>query len=47
MAELSDVSNEFIRGEIEEFIERPDERERIVNLFAGIARRHCRRSPPR
>jgi 5-methyltetrahydrofolate--homocysteine methyltransferase len=34
MAELSDISNEFIRQEIEEFIERPNERERITNLFA-------------
>jgi len=34
MAELNDVSNEFIRQEIEEFIERPNERERIINLFA-------------
>jgi 5-methyltetrahydrofolate--homocysteine methyltransferase len=34
MAELGDVSNEFIRGEIDEFIERPEERERITNLFA-------------
>jgi 5-methyltetrahydrofolate--homocysteine methyltransferase len=34
MAELSDISNEFIRQEIEEFIERPNERERIINLFA-------------
>ncbi|MEO7649412.1 MAG: corrinoid protein [Bryobacteraceae bacterium] len=33
MAEISDVSNEFIRQEIDEFIERPDERERIINLF--------------
>jgi len=35
MAELKDVSNDFIRQEIEEFIERPDERARIINLFAG------------
>jgi len=34
MAELSDVTNEFIRQEIAEFIERPNERERIINLFA-------------
>jgi 5-methyltetrahydrofolate--homocysteine methyltransferase len=34
MAELTDVTNEFIRQEIEEFIERPNERERIINLFA-------------
>ena len=35
MAELKDVSNDFIRQEIDEFIERPDERARIINLFAG------------
>jgi len=34
MAELSEVSNEFIRQEIDEFIERPEERARIINLFA-------------
>ncbi len=34
MAELADISNEVIRQEIEEFIERPDERTRTVNLFA-------------
>ena len=34
MAELSDITNEFIRQEIAEFIERPNERERIINLFA-------------
>ena len=34
MANLSDVSNEFVRQEIEEFIERPEERERIINTFA-------------
>jgi 5-methyltetrahydrofolate--homocysteine methyltransferase len=35
MPELSDVQNEFIRAEIEEFVERPDEIERMINLFAG------------
>jgi 5-methyltetrahydrofolate--homocysteine methyltransferase len=35
MAELTDITNEFIRQEIDEFIERPDERARIINLFAG------------
>jgi 5-methyltetrahydrofolate--homocysteine methyltransferase len=35
MAELNDVTNDFIRQEIDEFIERPDERARIINLFAG------------
>jgi 5-methyltetrahydrofolate--homocysteine methyltransferase len=34
MAEPHDISNEVIRQEIEEFITRPDERERISNLFA-------------
>jgi 5-methyltetrahydrofolate--homocysteine methyltransferase len=34
MAELNEVSNEFVRGEIDEFIERPEERARIINLFA-------------
>jgi 5-methyltetrahydrofolate--homocysteine methyltransferase len=35
MSELSDITNDFIRQEIDEFIERPDERARIINLFAG------------
>jgi 5-methyltetrahydrofolate--homocysteine methyltransferase len=35
MAELNDVSNDFIRQEIEEFIERPEERQRIIGLFAN------------
>jgi len=35
MAELKDVSNDFIRQEIDEFIERPDERARIIKLFAS------------
>ena len=34
MAEITDIANEFIRDEIEEFIERPNEIERITNLFA-------------
>jgi methanogenic corrinoid protein MtbC1 len=34
MAEINEVSNEFIRQEIEEFIERPDERQRTISLFA-------------
>src|SRR5579863_3557775 len=33
MAELNDISNDFIRQEIDEFIERPDERARIIGLF--------------
>lgn len=34
MAELNDIANEFIRQEIDEFIERPDERQRTIGLFA-------------
>ena len=34
MAELNEVSNDFVRGEIDEFIERPEERARIIDLFA-------------
>ncbi len=37
MAELFDIQNEFIRNEIEEFIERPEEIERLVNTFAGVS----------
>ena len=35
MAELSDIGNAFIRGEIEEYLERPEEIARNVELFAG------------
>jgi 5-methyltetrahydrofolate--homocysteine methyltransferase len=34
MAELTDIGNEFIRQEIEQYVERPEERERIIHLFA-------------
>jgi 5-methyltetrahydrofolate--homocysteine methyltransferase len=34
MAEISDIENEFIRQEIEEYIERPNERERTITTFA-------------
>jgi 5-methyltetrahydrofolate--homocysteine methyltransferase len=34
MPELSDVGNEFIRGEIEQFVARPDEIERMITLFS-------------
>jgi 5-methyltetrahydrofolate--homocysteine methyltransferase len=34
MAELSDVANDFLREEIDEFIERPDERARLIDQFA-------------
>ena len=36
MAEITDIENEFIVDEIEEFIERPDERERTINTFAQV-----------
>ena len=34
MAELAEIENEFIREEIEEFLERPDEIERTIEIFA-------------
>jgi 5-methyltetrahydrofolate--homocysteine methyltransferase len=37
MADLNQIENEFIRQEIEQYIERPDERERIIGLFAGAS----------
>ena len=46
MAELSDITNAVIRSEIEEFLERPDEIERNIELFARV-RPPCRRSPRR
>ncbi|MDA0231181.1 MAG: corrinoid protein [Proteobacteria bacterium] len=36
MAELSDIENEFIRQEIEEYLERPEEIERNIELFARV-----------
>ncbi len=36
MAELSDITNETIRDEIEEFLERPEEIERFIELFAKV-----------
>ena len=35
MAELADIENEFIREEIEEFLERPDEIARTIETFAN------------
>ena len=35
MPELSDIQNETIRDEIEEYVERPDEIERSVGIFAA------------
>jgi 5-methyltetrahydrofolate--homocysteine methyltransferase len=34
MADITAISNDFIRQEIEEYIERPEERERITTLFS-------------
>ena len=39
MAEIGDIANAFIRSEIEEFIERPEEIERMVNMFAAASER--------
>lgn len=36
MAELSGITNEFIRQEIEEYLERPEEIERNIELFARV-----------
>ena len=35
MAVIGDIANEFIREEIEEFIERDNERQRNIDLFAS------------
>jgi 5-methyltetrahydrofolate--homocysteine methyltransferase len=35
MPALDDVSNEFLRGEIAEFVTRPDEIEKMISLYAG------------
>ena len=37
MAELSDIQNEFIKEEIEEFLERPNEIQRNIDLFANAS----------
>jgi 5-methyltetrahydrofolate--homocysteine methyltransferase len=37
MPDLSDITNEFLRAEVDEFIERPEERERLIGLFAGAS----------
>src|ERR1700749_4415000 len=34
---LDDVSNEFIRSEIKEFVEREDERERMIGMFSACS----------
>ena len=35
MPAIEDVGNEFLRGEIAEFVTRPDEIERLINLYSG------------
>src|SRR5262245_11281761 len=35
MAQLADVTNDFLRQEVEEFVEREDERARLIGLYAG------------
>lgn len=37
MAELADVPNEFIREEIEEFVERDDEKQGMIDLFSACS----------
>ena len=37
MADLSDISNAFIRDEIEEFVERDDEKQRTIDLYAACS----------
>ena len=34
MPELGDVANDFLRQEIDEFVERPDERQRLIDLIS-------------
>ena len=36
MALISDISNEFVRKEIEEYLEQPDEREQVIGVFAKV-----------
>lgn len=37
MPDLSDISNEFIRGEIDEFVDRSAERDRMIGVFASAS----------
>jgi len=37
MPELDAIQNDFLRQEIEEFVERPDERERLIGLFSAAS----------
>ena len=34
MASISEITNEFVRNEIEEYLEEPDERQRVIDVFA-------------
>ena len=36
MASISDISNEFVRKEVEEYLEQPDEREQVIGVFAKV-----------
>ena len=37
MADLADIPNEFIRGELDEFVERENERRELIGLYAASA----------
>jgi 5-methyltetrahydrofolate--homocysteine methyltransferase len=37
MAVLADIGNDFVRGELEQYVTRPDERERLVRVFAAAS----------
>jgi 5-methyltetrahydrofolate--homocysteine methyltransferase len=39
MPELSDIGSPFIRQEIADYVERPDERDRLITLFARVTPR--------
>ena len=36
MASISDISNEFVRNEIEEYLEQPDERRQVIDTYAKV-----------
>ncbi|MDA1313342.1 MAG: corrinoid protein [Acidobacteria bacterium] len=39
MASINDISNEFVRNEIDEYIKEPDEREGLIATYAAISSR--------
>ena len=39
MADLNDIANEFVRREIEEYLEQPDERDGVIATYAKISER--------